>query len=77
MPRGNRDLEDQKLYHVFINGINKQTIFHNNLQRNAFEIPQRSKDKYGIEILFYCLMGNHYHLAIKNGSGKIPEFIEC
>ena len=77
MTRLARNLESNELYHVFTRGVNKKTIFHNDIQRYSF--PSNAKGSteeiVSIEIMMYCLMGNHYHLALKNNDNQLEYFM--
>ncbi len=74
MPRRSRDLSPTGIYHVMLRGINKSTIFHDEVdymkmtqilskvssptEKNGEIIPP------GCSIYAYCLMPNHIHLLM-------------
>lgn len=56
-------------YHVYNRGNRKQNIF---IQRRDYERflkrAREYKDKFGITILCYCLMPNHFHFLLRQDS---------
>ena len=58
-------LEKDCYYHIYNRGINGGLIFKSNENKNYFLklINKYLSDK--VSILAYCLMDNHYHLAIQ------------
>jgi len=40
---------------------------------SVFEFLYEAHERFGIEILCYCLMGNHYHLLIKTPQGNLTR----
>ena len=54
--------------------------------RPIFKTPFHMKDfislladavtLYGIRLIGYCLMSNHYHLILQNSSGRLSEFMK-
>ncbi|WP_207652532.1 transposase [Anaerovirgula multivorans] len=47
---------------------NRQNIFEDDEDCMKFiEIIQQSKEKSGIKLYGYCLMGNHVHLLLEEG----------
>ncbi len=66
-------------YHVYNRGNNKQRIFHEQSDYSAFlkKLDQVAM-KYGISIVTYVLMPNHYHLLIVQRSGAgLPVMMEA
>lgn len=66
------------IYHVFNRGNRKNDIFSWNSDRNFYEKKLIYLTKVcGIELISYCLMDNHYHLALKQGEGeKISKLMQ-
>lgn len=57
------------VYHVMARGVDGRDIFTDDLDRRAFlSALFRICGESGAEVLAYCLMGNHFHLAIQVGS---------
>jgi putative transposase len=60
------------IYHVILRGANRQEIFHDEEDRIKFlDILQKVKGKSGLKVYAWCLMGNHVHLLVKEGSESI------
>lgn len=56
------------IYHALSRGVDRGIIFVDDLDRTAFlDIMRRVERESSAEVLAYCLMGNHFHLAIKVG----------
>lgn len=77
MPSKNliRNFDIPSFYHVYNRGAGKQTIFHDSADRRKFMtllhrhlLPPNDSDElyplYDVEIVAYCLMGNHFHLLL-------------
>ena len=72
MPRGTRKKSTTGIYHVVLRGINKQRIFEDTQDYHKFlETIKISKDKSGYTLFTYCLMSNHIHLLIKEGTESL------
>jgi putative transposase len=72
MPRGARKKSNTGIYHVVLRGINKQRIFEDNQDYRKFlEIIKTNKDKSGTIVYAYCLMNNHIHLLIEEGTESL------
>jgi len=72
MPRGTRKKSTTGIYHVVLRGINKQRIFEDTQDYRKFlETIKISKDKSGYTLFAYCLMNNHIHLLIKEGTESL------
>lgn len=66
MPRTGRKKSESGIYHIVLRGINRQTIFEDEEDREKFiQTINRFKKESGYKIYAYCLMGNHIHLLIK------------
>ena len=58
-------------YHLYNRGVNRENIFFENDNYLFFlERLKYYKDKYGITILCYCLMPNHFHLFVEVSSDR-------
>ena len=59
------------LYHVIARGNERKAIFRDDRDRAKYlERLAFYREKFGFQLLGYCLMGNHVHLAIE--TGKVP-----
>jgi REP element-mobilizing transposase RayT len=68
MGRGPRIHFAGAVYHVMARGVNGQDIFTDDRDRIAFlDAVSRIEKESSAQIIAYCLMGNHFHLAIKVG----------
>ena len=55
-------------HHITQRGNNKEKVFFDDEDRRFYlDLLQRYKNKYGIEILAYCLMENHVHILVVPG----------
>jgi REP element-mobilizing transposase RayT len=72
MPRGAREKSSSGIYHVVLRGINKQRIFEDEQDYCKFlEIIKSTQDKSEYALYAYCLMNNHIHLLIEEGTEPI------
>ena len=64
MPRLARAIAVGCAHHITQRGNNRQDVFFVDEDRRVYlELLQEQAGKYGLEILAYCLMGNHVHLV--------------
>lgn len=69
MSRQAREKSQTGIYHVMARGINRQDIFCDEEDNKRYlETLMRVKLKTGINVYGYCLMRNHVHLLIKEGT---------
>ena len=74
MPRTARKKSSTKIYHVILRGINRQTIFDDKEDNEAFlQTLFDCKKLCGFELYGYCLMGNHVHLLLKEGLEELER----
>lgn len=67
MPRPPRLEYENAWYHVMNRGRGRQMIFHGEAYYRAFlDTLGEAHDRFGMEVHAYCLMGNHYHLLVRN-----------
>jgi putative transposase len=65
MPRVSRTKIYRGVYHIILRGVNKQTIFEDDEDKQKFlETLLKFKPISGYELYGYCLMDNHVHLLI-------------
>lgn len=66
MPRVARNVfKGEKLFHVMVQGINKEKIFIE--EREKFEyikLLNKYQGEYQIKVISYCIMDNHVHMLI-------------
>jgi REP element-mobilizing transposase RayT len=68
MPRIARGLVNDQIYHVINRGNGRREVFHKDGDYESFcELMQAASRRYSIKVLAYCLMPNHYHMALKLG----------
>ena len=64
MPRLARAIAVGCAHHITQWGNNRREVFLGDQDRQVYlELLQEQADQYGLEILAYCLMGNHVHLV--------------
>lgn len=72
MTRQPRQLAESGIYHVMLRGINRDAIF---LEDGDFEAFLRALDETkvaaGCSLFAYCLMPNHVHLVLRTGAEVI------
>jgi putative transposase len=53
-------------YHVYNRGVDKNVIFFNSKNYlHCLHLVKRYKARYGITVIAYCLMPNHYYLLLR------------
>jgi putative transposase len=74
MPRRARLKSKSGIYHIMWRGANRQEIFHDDDDCIQFiEIMKRYKLKMNTTIYAWCLMNNHVHLLMKEGSENLSD----
>lgn len=65
MPRKARIKNNTKVFHVMIQGINKEYIFDEDMEKKTYlkYLKEKIKDK-DLQMLSYCIMSNHAHFLI-------------
>lgn len=72
MPRPLRIEYEDAYYHVMNRGRGRKPIFHGDEYYNAFlRTLEEAHLRFKIQILCYCLMGNHYHLLVKTPEANL------
>lgn len=62
------------VYHVMNRGLNRQLIYLNDDDYEVFlEAVKESSKFFGIRIISYCLMPNHYHLLIQTPKANLSR----
>ena len=76
MPRAPRLKILGATYHVMARGNRKQVIFESERDRIKFlQILSDAVERYGVLLLAYCLMGNHFHLVVVTPRANISAFM--
>ncbi|BBB90071.1 MAG TPA: transposase [Methylomusa anaerophila] len=77
MPRQGRRLSESKIYHVMIRGNEKKNIFLNDEDKIHFldTLCEKNKER-RYTVYAYCLMDNHVHLLINEGSDEIAKIMK-
>lgn len=64
-------------YHVMNRGNRKASIFEDDRDRRRFiAILIATLAEYGVELLGFSLMGNHFHLVVVTPAGNLSEFMQ-
>jgi REP element-mobilizing transposase RayT len=64
-------------YHAMARGVDGREIFSDDRDRDLFiKALTELKAEAGFSLLAYCLMGNHFHLAIKIGQIPLSNVIQ-
>ncbi|MBL4867728.1 MAG: transposase, partial [Pseudomonadales bacterium] len=76
MPRPLRIEYENAYYHVMNRGRGRQKIFHGPDYYEAFLTTlAEAHQRFGVEILCYCLMANHYHLLVKTPEANLGRIM--
>lgn len=71
MPRIIRGLADNIVYHVINRGNGRQEVFHKGKDYEAFiKLMIEAKARYSVKLYGYCLMPNHFHMAVRPEKGE-------
>jgi putative transposase len=66
MPRTAQAVEAGLVYHVINRGNGRTRLFHKDGDFAAFEtVLAEGLESYPVDLLTYCLMGNHWHLVLR------------
>jgi putative transposase len=77
MPRNPRASQAGYCYHVLNRGNGRRTIFHKEGDFAAFvKILRQAGERVPVRLLAYCLMPNHFHLALwPRGDGDLSDYM--
>ncbi|RKQ29270.1 transposase [Oceanobacillus halophilus] len=77
MSRKPRRKSRSGIYHIMLRGINRQTIFEDDVDKRRFlETLLKYKPVCNYQIYSYCLMDNHVHLLMKETDESISVAIK-
>lgn len=77
MSRSSRRLSKSQVYHVIIRGNERRKIFLCDEDRIKFiDILQEKSEEGEFSVLAYCLMDNHVHLMIREGTDQINRIMQ-
>lgn len=72
MPRPLRIEYENAYYHVMNRGAGRRPIFHGDDYYHAFlDCLEQAHARFGLQVLCYCLMSNHYHLLVKTPEANL------
>ena len=62
------------VYHVMNRGLSRQLVFRDaHDYRALLAVLAETHDLWGVEVLAYCLMPNHYHLCLRTPEGNLSR----
>ena len=65
------------IHHVMNRGVDRQPVFFSDIDRVDFGRQLATMhERFGIEFLAYCLMGNHYHLMVRSHEANLAEAMQ-
>ena len=87
MPRQARTISATNVYHAILRGVNKQQVFEDDEDYIRFLNVLRRQTQPDVDaqgqtfqprchVYAYCLMGNHVHLLLKEGSETIGNIMK-
>src|SRR3954451_7836901 len=66
MPRTRRQIEGGMIYHVLNRGNGRRMLFTKEADFRAFiKIISQALERFPVDLLAWCLMGNHWHLVLR------------
>ena len=65
------------VHHVMNRGANHQDIFGNDLDRQLLlSIWEKAVDRFGVEVICYCWMGNHFHILVRCPEAQLSKTMQ-
>jgi putative transposase len=62
------------VYHVIARGNERKAVFRDDRDRQEYlDRLIRCRERFGLRVLAFCLMGNHLHLAVERGPTKLSR----
>ena len=72
MPRQAREKSESGIYHIILRGANRQEIFHEDEDNIRFLATlEKYTQKSAMKVYGWCLMDNHLHLLLGEGSEEL------
>ena len=77
MPRINRGLTGQFVYHIYNRGNGRQKVFRTEEDYQFFvELMAKAKQIHPVKIFAYCLMPNHFHVVLQpEEAGELSRWV--
>lgn len=66
-----KDSHREQFFHVVSRVVDRRIVFEANEKEIFLRMMRRLEDFSGVEVVVYCLMGNHFHLLV-----RIPRYSE-
>jgi len=64
-------------YHVLNRGNRRQTVFASDRDNELFlEKLSEFSETFDVDVLSYCLMGNHFHLYLRTNNANLSRFMQ-
>jgi len=74
MARKTRVEFENAAYHVMVRGNNRDRIFYAESDVELFlDVMAEASSRFSVKVLAYCLMPNHYHLALKTPEANLSR----
>ncbi len=65
------------IVHAMNRGYDGQPIFREECDKQTFaELIATAQELTRVSVLAYCIMDNHYHLIVQDGSGRMADFFK-
>jgi len=62
------------IYHVIARGNERKAVFRDDRDRQEYlDRLIGCRDRFGLRLLAFCLMGNHLHLAVERGEARLSR----
>ena len=78
MAVGGRTFSESGYYHVVSRGNGRQNIFESDDDRRSFvELLSVFAGRNEVDVIAWCLMGNHVHLILRDDQSRLSETMQC